>query len=165
MSNHIAEYALCANCGACQNACPKGAIYVDSSDLFYKVRVDETKCVDCGLCKTVCPVNQPKVVQNLQKAYSAIHNNKKVVKKSSSGGVFSAVAEYVLDQGGVVYGAVYSEDCTKVIYKSTDERELDDLRRSKYVESLVGYSFSCSRWFSHCHRHCDYYVFHCQEDS
>lgn len=142
MSNNIAEYTRCANCGACQNVCPKGAIYVDSSDLFYKVRVDETKCVDCGLCKTVCPVNQPKVVQNLQKAYSAIHNNKKVVKKSSSGGVFSAVAEYVLDQGGVVYGAVYSEDYTKVIYKSTDERKLDDLRRSKYVESLVGYSFT-----------------------
>lgn len=141
MSNHIGEYTLCANCGACQNTCPKDAIYIDKSDLFYKVCVDETKCVDCGLCRSVCPVNAPNPAQNLQKAYSAIHNDKNVVKKSSSGGVFSAIAEHVLESNGIVYGAAYTDDHIQVIYKSTDETDIDALRRSKYVESLVGDSF------------------------
>ena len=141
MSNHVGEFTLCANCGACQNACPQNAIYVDAEDLFYRVRVDENKCVACGLCKKVCPVNTPCNGQNLQSAYSAIHRDKKVVRKSSSGGVFSAVAEKVLEDGGVVYGAAYSEDRKQVVYKSTDAVALDDLRRSKYVESLVGNAF------------------------
>lgn len=141
MSNSIAAFSKCANCGACQNICPKDAIRVESDGWFYRVAVNAEKCVECGLCQAVCPVNRPSSAQHLEKAYGAIHTNRNVVRKSSSGGVFSALAEYVMEHGGVVYGAAYTEDFRQVVYQSTDETSLDRLRRSKYVESLTGYSF------------------------
>ena len=141
MSENISKYTQCANCGACYNICPQKAITVSSDSIFYQVQVDEEKCVGCGLCLDVCPVNKPENHQNLQKAYGAIHRDNRVVKNSSSGGVFSAVAQYVIDQGGVVFGAVYSEDFTEVSFASTDTLPLDALRRSKYVESRVNDCF------------------------
>lgn len=137
----IAECSKCSNCGACINICPVNAITVEKQQMFYTVRVDQTSCVRCGKCVSVCPVNTPKAALNLQAAYVGRHSEQSVVAKSSSGGAFSALAEYFLEQGGVVYGAAFSSDCKEVIIQSTKKVRLDDLRRSKYVESLTGYSF------------------------
>lgn len=139
--NNISEFNKCANCGSCYNICPKNAISVLPDDLFYKLSVDEDKCTGCGICKNVCPVNIPKRAQNIMSAYAVVHNNEKIVKESSSGGAFSALAEWIIDRGGVVFGAAYSKDCTCVEMSFTEKVKLDDLRRSKYVESKVGYTF------------------------
>ncbi len=139
--NNISDFTQCSNCGACYNACPVGAISVREDGLFYHVAVDEAKCISCGLCKKVCPVNTPQQVQKPLAAYAAIHRDAHVVKVSSSGGVFTAIAERVLKQGGVVFGAAYSNDCRSVEMASTENKTLEELRRSKYVESKVGMSF------------------------
>lgn len=139
--NNVLDFNKCANCGACQNICPKDAIFVKKEDLFYKVDVNSDLCISCGLCKKVCPVNEPQVAQELSGAYSVINKNSKVVKQSSSGGFFSALAEYVIKQNGIVFAAAYSGDFTEVIYTNSDVASLDSLRRSKYVESLVELSF------------------------
>lgn len=141
MANNINDFVKCANCGACYNACPVDAIYVDGNELFYKPQVDEKKCMSCGLCKDLCPVNREKEKQCVVGAYGLIHNDEEVLKKSSSGGAFTAIAENVISKNGVVYGAVYSEDCKSVIYQCSERKELDCLRRSKYVESSVGLVF------------------------
>ena len=137
----IAECRKCANCGACMNACPVNAITVEKKQVFYSVKVDQTSCVRCGKCVSVCPVNKPKAALNLQAAYVGRHSDQRVIGKSSSGGAFTALAEYFLAQGGVVYGAAFTSDCLEVTIQSTKAVRLDDLRRSKYVESLPGYSF------------------------
>lgn len=138
---NVLDFKMCANCGACYNVCPTNAISVSSDALFYEVSVNIEKCVNCGLCQEVCPVNRPIHVQCVKGAYALIHNDRKIVEQSSSGGAFTAIAEMVLEQGGIVYGAVFSDDFKSVKICSTQRRILDDLRRSKYVESQVGYTF------------------------
>lgn len=139
--NNISAFQKCSNCGACYNACPADAISVCGDELFYRPVVDQTKCVDCGLCRTVCPVNEPQQVQQPRRAYAAIHNEAQVVKTSSSGGAFRALADRVREKGGIVYGAAYT-DAFRVVRICSDEQvQLEKLQKSKYVESLVGDSF------------------------
>ena len=140
--NNISRFNGCSNCGACLNICPTNAIAVDNGGLFYKVGVNEKKCVDCGRCVEVCPWNNERGVQNLSAAYGGFSKDKEIVAKSSSGGIFSAVADLILKKDGVVFGAVYSKDRHSVIFGSTDEFDLDEIRRSKYTESFVGNTFS-----------------------
>lgn len=141
MANNISMFTKCANCGACMNICPKDAISLDGSGSFYRYVVDGDKCVDCGACVKVCPVNTPVPYLNLKSAYGGWHKDKEVVKTSSSGGAFTAIANYVLSQGGIVYGAAYTDDCKEVICRSTEDTDLDNIKRSKYVESTVGFAF------------------------
>ena len=46
---------VCINCGACESACPVGAI----SEQDGKRHIDDTKCVECGACAGTCPVGAP----------------------------------------------------------------------------------------------------------
>lgn len=139
---NITSVSGCADCGACANICPAGAITVSENELFYRPEADTNKCVDCGKCLDVCPVrNQPEAV-TVKGAYSVVSKDKALIKSSSSGGAMSALAENILQGGGVVFGAVYDKPRKKVIIGSTDEYPLDELRRSKYVESLAGASFA-----------------------
>lgn len=139
--NNISDFSKCSNCGACYNICPVSAISVNSDEMYYSLSVDSQKCTQCGLCKKVCPVNNTEKKQNLLSAYMGYNRNVDIVKNSSSGGIFAAIAEYVLKNGGKVFAATFSDDFRVVEFKSTDETSLEKLLRSKYVESLVGDSF------------------------
>lgn len=141
MNNNISKFTTCANCGACYNACPKDAIRVIKDDILFKLSVDEDKCISCGKCVSVCPLNTFESHLDLRKAYGGWLNDPETVKLSSSGGAFSAIAEYVLNKNGIVYGAVFSDDRKEVIFRSTKEEDLDKIRRSKYVESQPQYTY------------------------
>lgn len=139
--NNVLDFTKCSNCGACYNSCPTSAIRVNANDMFYSLSVDSEKCINCGVCKAVCPVNHPEQKQNLIHAYMGYNKNATVVKNSSSGGIFAAVAQHILGNGGKVFAAVFSDDYRTVEFKSSDETSLEELMRSKYVESCVGNSF------------------------
>lgn len=141
MKNNILKFNECANCGACYNICPTKAITIEAHDLFYCLEVSKDKCIDCGRCVSICPVNNFVKSQNLISAIGAYSKDKSTIKKSSSGGIFYELARYILANNGVVFGAAFSEDFKKVYIKSTDEVTIDELLRSKYVESQVGDSF------------------------
>ena len=143
--NNIANWDKCSNCGACINACPFDALYLDKNSLFYTVKVEPNKCVNCGKCIRVCPTMQNKKTDAPLSAWWGYALNEQTVKCSSSGGIFSVVADYILRENGIVYGAAFSEDCKEVVITSSDHVPLDALRRSKYVESLVGNSFRSVR--------------------
>ena len=138
MKKTVREWNTCTNCGACYNICPHNAITVEQDGLFYQPVIEEDKCVDCGICKTVCPVEKEHPVPALKGAWWGAHRDNSVVRTSSSGGAFSALAEFVLAQNGVVFGAAFSEDGRSVHMKSTEEVGMEALKRSKYVESQVG---------------------------
>lgn len=138
--NNISIIKECSNCGACVCACPMKAITV-VEDYYFKIKVNEDKCVLCGKCLSTCPIDNLKAGNEPCKAIGGWANQKDVREKSSSGGVFSLLAEYVLSREGVVFGARYAEDCRKIVFDSTDYVSLDALRRSKYVESDTGESF------------------------
>lgn len=140
--NNVSMFTECAACGACNNICPVNAIAVLKDSEYYKIRIDSKKCIECGKCIDVCPWNTEEHRQNFTAAYGGWINDKAVVEKSSSGGLFSAVANWVLAKNGIVFGAVYSENMREVVFGSSDEYNLDSIRRSKYVESYVGNTFS-----------------------
>lgn len=141
MKNNISQFTECANCGACYNICPVDAIKAVKDNLFYELSINEEKCIDCGKCVKICPVNNVRKRQNLLCAVGGYHKNSDILAHSSSGGAFTAIAQAVLAEGGVVYGAVYSEDYKKVLFSSTDCCDIDRIRRSKYVESDLGLVF------------------------
>ena len=47
----------CIACGACEGACPVGAITPNAEG---KMVIDADKCISCGTCAAVCPVGAPK---------------------------------------------------------------------------------------------------------
>lgn len=139
--SNISKFEKCANCGACVNICPMDAISVDRGAMYYSPRVDAAKCVLCGKCVSVCPVNTSENTQKLIGAYYGYVDDHKILYSSSSGGLFHALAQRVLNEGGVVFGAVFAEDGHSVVFDNTDNTALCNLQKSKYVESDVGDSF------------------------
>lgn len=138
---NISACKACYQCGACYSICPHQAIRVDGESTFYRVVVDEEKCTDCGMCYDHCPANLELEGRKPVAAWGGWHRDRRVLLNSSSGGVFHGLASAVLAQGGAVFGAVYADDNRCVMFASTDEVPLERMRKSKYVESLVGDSF------------------------
>ena len=96
----------CCGCSACAQVCPKHCIELcaDNEGFFYP-KVDGDSCVNCGLCERVCPVINQKESREPLAVYATKHTDHDTRRKSSSGGVFSLLAEHVLAEGGVVFGA------------------------------------------------------------
>lgn len=137
----ISDKKKCCGCTACDAICPTSAIHMKPDQLgFLYPSVDLSKCIDCHLCEKVCAFTPDyETPFNLKEPiiYGARHKDITEVAKSRSGGIFAALSDYVLDQGGVVYGAGYDETF-RVIHKRVDnERERNQLRGSKYVQSDI----------------------------
>ena len=134
----------CCGCWACENACPKHCIEMkeDFEGFRYPV-VDEEACIDCGLCEKVCPIlNVEKEKPFAQTAFLLQHKDKQVLTESTSGGAFTALGEWVISQGGVVFGAAFTDG---FVVKHVMVDKVEDLRRfrnSKYVQSQIGDSYS-----------------------
>ena len=134
---------LCTGCFACQNACSKNAISLpENGEGFYEPVIDENLCIDCGLCDKTCPRVIAPTRYKAQKAYYGWINDDDIRKKSSSGGLFSAIANYVIANGGIVYGASfnYSGDI-RLECHSNEKVGIEALRKSKYVQCHIGNAF------------------------
>lgn len=145
---NITDKYKCCGCTACVSACPKNCISMsaDREGFLYPV-VDSVKCIDCGLCEKVCPVLHPVNNETEPLVYAAINNNEAVRMQSSSGGIFTLIAEYVLEHGGVVFGACFDSDWN-VIHDYTETKDgLARFRGSKYVQSHVGICFTQVKTF------------------
>ena len=126
----------CTGCSMCKSICPVGAIEMREDQLgFLYPSVDHNKCIKCGLCEKKCPVINLKQEQNLKKAYYGRALDKELVLNSSSGGIVSVLYEEVLKNDGVVFGAVFDKNTGEIVYKSSKDADIDELRRSKYVAS------------------------------
>lgn len=136
------DKALCTGCGACYNKCPFDAITIKPDERgFLAPALIEDKCMDCGLCYKACPVNKPAEVSKRTEAY-AVWADDETRSKSSSGGMFSLLAAAVINDGGVVFGARYSDNFLSVFHTAVKDIEgLALLRGSKYVQSNTGSTF------------------------
>ena len=63
--------------------------------------------------------------------------NDEIRMKSSSGGMFTLLAEYVLDKGGYVCGAAYDKDWSVHHIIINKKEDLDKIRGSKYLQSSM----------------------------
>ena len=131
--------ADCCGCTACASICNHDAITMEPDALgFLYPKVDESKCTNCGLCEKVCAFNDNYDKSlNLPKpdAYAARHKDMDEVMKSRSGAAFVALSDYILEQGGVVYGAGYKDHFRVAHKRATTKEERDEFRGSKYVQS------------------------------
>ena len=113
---------------------------MESDELgFSHPSIDATRCIACGACDAACPVlNVPDEDQRRSVRWAKAHDDG-LLKRSSSGGVFGLLASDVLSRGGVVAGAAWAEGCQSLRHIVVgDEAGLDDVMRSKYVQSSVG---------------------------
>ena len=139
----LAERSRCTGCGACAAVCPREAIaMVRDREGFGAPAADPSKCDGCGRCAAACPILHPKASEGvLPAAYAAWHRDDAVRLASTSGGVFTALAEDTLRAGGVVFGAAFDD---KLHLRHTAAFRAEDLakfRGAKFVQSDLGSTF------------------------
>lgn len=134
----------CTGCMACLNACPTNAISVSADKKgFYYPLIDNEKCINCNKCKNTCPANKGAIASDKKpQVFACWQKNTEIRRESSSGGFFSAVAEYVLQLGGSVFGAAFNDSFVVEHTEITSVSELSRLRGSKYVQSNIKDIFS-----------------------
>ncbi len=138
----IQDKSQCCGCGACGLRCPQSCIEMrEDIQGFLYPHVDEDRCVDCHLCEQVCSCMKTGNAPARQTYYAAINPDEATRLSSSSGGVFTLLAERIISQGGVVFGACFNDqnevihDCVEII------ADLELFRGSKYVQSVIGVSY------------------------
>lgn len=136
---NIVEKKDCCGCSACASICTHNAITMIPDKLgFLYPRVNIEKCTNCGLCEKVCAFNE-----NYDKSYNfttpevigARHKNISEVNSSRSGAAFIAFSDYILEKGGVVYGAGFNKDFVVVHKRAQTKEERNEFKGSKYVQS------------------------------
>lgn len=142
-NNHITAPDNCTGCALCSNVCSKEAIrMVWSEEGFLVPSVDVDKCVECGACVKNCPAQEENIAKlqytddvNSVEAYGAWNQNEAVQESSSSGGVFTALAEQVIESGGCVFGVVWRDKLTAVFSRAETVEQLASMRGAKYTHA------------------------------
>lgn len=148
-SMDVIDKEKCTGCMACKNACPRNAITIkEENDGFLYPKINKEYCSNCNLCKKVCPVeNKLEENKNDIEVYAAKNNDDNICLKSSSGGIFTLITNYILSQNGVVFGARFNENF-EVVHDWTDNKNnIDEFRRSKYLQSKIGDSYKKAKEF------------------
>jgi coenzyme F420-reducing hydrogenase beta subunit len=142
----------CCGCGACANVCPAGCIEMQPDELlaFPNPNIAEASCLNCGKCREVCPVLNPFVPDSAKtpEAYAAYALDDDLRMESSSGGVFSLLAEKIIqEEAGVVFGALFDDDMRVKHDFATSTEGLAKFRGSKYVQSDTGKTYKQAKEF------------------
>ena len=129
----------CTGCGACREACPVQAIAFRNNALdFPHPRVDEARCISCGRCVKVCPSNSEESGRVPMRVLAAFDRDATRRNKAASGGVASAFGRCVVEDGGVVFGAVLRDDVHTSFECAETSEGVERFSGSKYVASDLG---------------------------
>ena len=138
----ICSEDTCVGCGVCAAGCPQSCITMkEDAEGFLFPYIHTDACIHCGLCSRLCPQNQA-VQKQKSTFYMGWHKDDGILMESSSGGVFTAVADWVLKRKGVVVGAAIDQK-TREVYHTIVEtpQQLSRLRLSKYYQSRTSQIF------------------------
>jgi coenzyme F420-reducing hydrogenase beta subunit len=138
----ITEYD-CTGCRACEQKCPKHCILMkEDKEGFLMPYIDHSLCIECDVCATVCPLNKEIDGNKPNSVFAVRYKNDAILSQSASGGAFAAIARTVLENGGIVYGAVYHDDLSVSHIAVYTISELYRMQSSKYVQSDTLKTFS-----------------------
>ena len=135
----LVKKELCTGCNVCYSICSVHCISMqeDPEGFLYPV-IEKEKCTSCKKCETVCPA----IVQGNERkplyVYAAKNQNEEIRRQSSSGGIFTLIAEAIIQKGGVVFGARFNDNWEVVHDYTETEEGLAAFRGSKYVQSRIG---------------------------
>ncbi len=140
----ICQKEKCIGCGVCATICPKEAIKMEiNEEGFFYPKIDLKKCINCGLCREKCCINNKKINQKNYKdksCFAVTSENNKIVKQSSSSGVFYFLAKHFIENNGIVYGAHLNN--FKVRHIKVDRIEnIKKIQGSKYTQSNLNSCF------------------------
>lgn len=140
----IEDKKKCCGCTACYSVCPVDAIdMVEDNEGFLYPKVNSTKCIKCGLCEKICPYNKKETNElDLKECFVAFNKNDKERYISSSGGIFILLAKKIVEQDGIVFGSAYDDEYLAEHICVDNEKDLEKLIGSKYMQSRIGNSFS-----------------------
>jgi len=138
------DHKLCTGCSLCYNICQFKAINMDIDDEGFSFPVINSNCTECGICGEKCPQISKKSNFNDNLECYAIRCNDEIRLKCSSGGVFGAISEYVINKmHGIVYGSSFDNSWRNLsIVRISSADELGKVYKSKYVQSEVGDIFN-----------------------
>lgn len=144
----ITDKSNCCGCTACIHSCPKHCITMqeDSEGFLYPV-VNNEACIDCGLCEKVCPMLHPSEEKCPIRTIAAINKDENTRMQSSSGGIFSLLAEDTITEGGIVFGARFDEQWQVVIDYAVTMEEVRAFMGSKYVQASMGTAYADAKQF------------------
>lgn len=138
----------CSGCYACVNICPKNCITMETdSEGFKYPLVDYDVCIACGKCVKACPIINKKELKREVKAYACINKNEAIRKESSSGGIFTLIAESFIAKNGVVFGAAFDDNLKLKHSYAETKKDLAKFRGSKYLQSEIGMTFKQAKEF------------------
>ena len=138
--DRLCKRELCTGCGACVAACPMDCVRMEADgEGFLRPVVDRETCIGCDKCRKACPVLRAQDLTGRDTAvYAAISLDEQVRLESTSGGVFTLLCRWVMEQNGIVFGAAYDRDF-RVIHCAVEKQEdLPRLRGAKYAQSDLG---------------------------
>ena len=135
------DFEKCTGCSACQQICLQQSIKMITNDFGFIYPQVSENCIDCKRCETVCPINKTNKNDIESIAYAVVNKNKSSILKASSGGAFDALANYVIQQNGVVYGCALDSSLKAKHIRVEYADELDILYGSKYIQSDINNAF------------------------
>ena len=145
---HITDKKNCCGCSACVQRCPKQCIRLEEdTEGFLYPQVDEETCIKCGLCEKVCPILNQADKLSVLEVLAVKNPDDEERMNSSSGGVFLPLAREVINQGGVVFGAVYDESWEVHHVYAEKIEDVYPMMGSKYLQSKIGNSFKDAERF------------------
>jgi len=129
----------CTGCAACYSICPVQCISMKHNDEgFLFPNVDEKKCIGCNKCKKSCPAIVQGDARKPLNVYAVKNPDEEIRFQSSSGGIFTLLAENTIKEGGIVFGARFNEKWEVIHDYSETAEGLAAFRGSKYVQSATG---------------------------
>lgn len=138
---------FCSGCGACVNICPKRCIVMETDEEgFLYPKVDIDICIHCEKCRDICPnlgTEEEHRDMSSCNLFAVCNKSDDIRKLSTSGGVFPALAEYIIEKGGCVCGVTYDKSSKSAVHVMVDSKDgIPALQKSKYTQSYAGETYS-----------------------
>lgn len=145
---HIIDKSKCCGCNACVQRCPKQCISMHEDDEgFLYPKVDITTCINCGICEKVCPMINIGTTRLPQNVIAAKCKNEEIRLASSSGGMFFLLAQAILQENGVVFGAIYDKQWGVKLSYTDQIHGVSPMMGSKYLQATIGTAYQDAERF------------------